>query len=348
MRVLLVSAKTNQSLGGIAIWTERYLKACEQQNISVELVNTCQIGKRAKQGNAKRSLVDEFFRTKKIFKELREKERLGCYDIAHINSSCGKFGIIRDFLIVRSIKKHKIKTIVHFHCDIPFWINGRISKFFLGKIVKKVDQILVLCNNSQIFLKEQFSVSSVKIPNFVDEKMCKKEPHVINPYINRVLFVGYIQPEKGIRELFEVAERFSNIEFYLAGEMHDDIKKWDKGENLHFLGRISQSEVIKQMDEADVFLFPTHSEGFSMSLAESMARGLPIITTNVGANKDMIEDRGGIVVEKGDVKAMIAAIMKLSDRNIRRNMSEWSKKKVIMEYTANKVIGLLYKIYNNC
>ena len=37
---------------------------------------------------------------------------------------------------------------------------------------------------------------------------------------------------------------------------------------------------------------------------------------------------------------MIAAIMKLSDRNIRRNMSEWSKKKVIMEYTANILIGI--------
>lgn len=348
MRVLLVSAKTNQSPGGIATWTERYMNVCVTKNISVDLVNTCQVGKRAKQGNARRNMFDEAIRTKNIFKTLKEKEKQGKYDVAHINSSCGKFGLIRDFLVIRSIKKNKIKTIVHFHCDIPFWIDNRISKNFLKKILGMADQVLVLCDNSQQYLEKNFGVNSIKVPNFVDEKICKKDSHIIRKNIKKVLFVGYVQPEKGIKELYEVAEKFQNVDFFLAGQVRDDVKQWKTEKNVHFLGCISQDEVIKQMDDSDLFLFPTHSEGFSMSLAESMARGLPIITTNVGANLDMLENKGGIVVEKGNVKAMIDAMDELADEKKRRYMSEWCKKKIISEYTTHRVMQLLYNIYIRC
>lgn len=45
-----------------------------------------------------------------------------------------------------------------------------------------------------------------------------------------------------------------------------------------------------------------------------MARGLPVITTDVGANKDMIEDNGGVIVPINDPNAIDVAIERLSDK----------------------------------
>ena len=101
------------------------------------------------------------------------------------------------------------------------------------------------------------------------------------------------------------------------------------------------------MDEADIFIFPTHSEGFSMALAEAMSRGLPAVATDVGANKDMLEDNGGVVVNVRDIDAMEKAITSISDGRSRYEMSCWSLKKVRDLYETNEVMKLFTKIYKD-
>ena len=83
--------------------------------------------------------------------------------------------------------------------------------------------------------------------------------------------------------------------------------------NVKLLGAIEQKDVQGLLDSADVFLFPTRSEGFSMALTEAMARGIPIITTRVGANLEMIEEYGGVGVSVGDVTGIVQAIEKLKN-----------------------------------
>lgn len=52
---------------------------------------------------------------------------------------------------------------------------------------------------------------------------------------------------------------------------------------------MKQERVKNLLDQAGVFVFPSHSEGFVNALLEATARGVPIITTPVRANADMIE-----------------------------------------------------------
>lgn len=107
-RVLLYSALPEKVQGGIATWTNTYLQECEEHNISCDLVNCVAEGARADNPEAKLSIKDEFRRTVRIFKDLRNATRSE-YDVAHINTSCGPMGIIRDCMAVLYLKKKELK-----------------------------------------------------------------------------------------------------------------------------------------------------------------------------------------------------------------------------------------------
>lgn len=107
---------------------------------------------------------------------------------------------------------------------------------------------------------------------------------------------------------------------------------------------MSKEEVLKQLDTSDLFLFPSHTEGSSIALIESLGRGLPAIATDVGANADVLGGGCGIIVSKGDVDAMISAINLLEDANTRSEMSRKSIERVRKYYTnenINKIMSLL-------
>lgn len=84
-----------------------------------------------------------------------------------------------------------------------------------------------------------------------------------------------------------------------------------------------------------------------MSLTEAMAAGLPCIATDVGANKDMLEDKGGIIIPAGDGTAIIQALESMSDSTVRQKMSNWNIDKVKNEYTLEKVMYRIYNIYQD-
>lgn len=346
--VLLISPKSNNAKGGIAVWTETYLSHCEGVGIHCDLVNTMTIGERAKNLTAKRNFLDEYKRTRSIFKSLKQclKQNNIVYDFAHLNTSCGKFGLIRDYLIAKQLKKHNIPIILHFHCDIPFWVKTKVGTYFLKKLLAISYKRLVLCENSKIFLEKEFSSSSVKIPNFLDEKMIADKPKTINENIKKIFFVGRISVSKGVKEIFELASMFPEYDFELVGEMDEMIINLPRTDNVKFIGVVPHSDIIKYLDESDVFLFPSHTEGFSLALMESMARGVPAIATDVGANKDMLGDGCGIVVPCKNVTELAKALLDIKSFESRLDFSKNAMKKARNTFAVNRVMEFLNdKIY---
>ena len=349
MKLLLVSPKTEQSKGGIAVWTDAFLDNCSKYDIDYDLLNIATIGTRAKQGNSKRNFRDEFVRAKKIFQNLRIMLQSKSYDVAHINTSCGTFGLIRDYLTIRKIKKKQpfCKTILHFHCDIQVQCSSKISLLFLSEILKVADECLVLNKLNQDFLCNCYGVLSQVVPNFIDEAMVRKSEKTISPQIKEALFVGYVRPEKGIRELYEVAKEFPQITFRLIGEVHGEVMTWQKPNNVVLCGKKNHADILSEMDHADVFVFLSHSEGFSIALLEAMARGLPCVATDVGANYEMIENRGGRIVNVGDVSTAVTYLRNMDPQKTREAMAQWNLQKVKGYYTSDISMKCLKQTYSN-
>lgn len=344
MKVLLVSVKSEKSKGGVSVWTKQYLAGCEAIGTQCDIVNTEAVGKIAVNVTAKRNIKDEFIRTRRINKELNSRLKQKDYDVAHLNTNIGFFGIIRDYYVARNIVRHKIPLVVHFHCDIPYWVRNPLIKTYLRRLLKISKVNFVLCKNSKQYLKQEFNQDSVFIPNFVNERLILDHKSV-NPEIKKVCFIGRVSEAKGAKEILEVAQKFPDIQFMLVGEVSDEVQSWIKPNNIELLGILSHDKAMEILDESDLFLFPSHTEGFSLALAESMARGVPAIATDVGANSNMIEDRGGVIVSVVDTEAMIDALNKMQEPILRQEMSNWCINKVRENYTVNQVMRTITQLY---
>ena len=111
------------------------------------------------------------------------------------------------------------------------------------------------------------------------------------------------------------------------------------------VGKKKHDDVKRYMDDADAFIFPSYTEGFSNALLEAMYSGLPVIASDVGANRDMIEDKGGIIVPVKNVEKIAEALDFFSAAEIRRKMSGWNINKVERSYSKERVMGKIVDIY---
>ena len=142
-----------------------------------------------------------------------------------------------------------------------------------------------------------------------------------------------------------MAKDMPHITFNLIGPIEEEIKKCQKSDNVVLRGEILHENIAEELEKADVFLFPSYTEGFSMALLEAMNIGLPVIATDVGANSDMIENKGGILVSSQNSQQIVEAINALNPESIRERMSNWNQQKVKKYYTIDKVMKRLDDIY---
>lgn len=344
MKVILVSPLPPPA-SGIATWTKMYQAYCENCDVDPIVVNTALVGNRTDTFTARFSIKDEFIRTIKIIRSFGSACFHASDAIIHINSSCSPFGILRDYLCML-IAGRKRDIVLHCHCNVEDQLRGsRLGHIIFGLAAKRAAHIFVLNQSSKRYIDDRWAIGSEIIPNFVQDELIVSDKHIEHERIQRVCFTGHVLPEKGIDEILAAADECSNIQFDIFGIISEKYREMPFPKNVHMHGSVEHDDVLKALDDTDVFLFPSYSEGFSMSLLEAMARGVPVIATDVGANRDMLENEGGIIIPTKDSGAIINAIKHLEDINIRRRMSEWNVHKVRDKYSVMNVMNSIKKMY---
>ena len=82
------------------------------------------------------------------------------------------------------------------------------------------------------------------------------------------------------------------------------------GDNLSYVGRLSQPEVSALLTQSDVFCLPSRSEGFATCLLEAGACGTPAISTDVGGAREVMPNSSyGIILESSSVDEIVAALL---------------------------------------
>jgi glycosyltransferase involved in cell wall biosynthesis len=94
-------------------------------------------------------------------------------------------------------------------------------------------------------------------------------------------------------------------------------------------------DIPEQLSQMDLFIFAAKpDEGFGIALAEAMAAGVPIVATNVGACREVLQDgRCGLLVKTGDPQALADGIAQvLSDRQTAQERAKLAKERALTDF----------------
>jgi glycosyltransferase involved in cell wall biosynthesis len=132
----------------------------------------------------------------------------------------------------------------------------------------------------------------------------------------RAIFVGGDWVRKGLPTVLDAVAQTSDVHLTVVGEGPGTIgpkavERMGIAARVAFLGW--QDEVTAHLRDADVFVFPSQYETFGLAAFEAAAAGLAVIATPVGAIPELVIDgETGILVPKGDSRAIAAAFERLS------------------------------------
>lgn len=346
MKIMLITQLPPPS-GGIATWSKAYLEYMNKKNgIEILCINCALEGKRAENFNTKRSLLTEIKRMWRIIKQIQRKKNEK-FDVVHLNSACSSLGIIRDWICTLIIgKKHPI--VFHCHCTVNDQLrNNPLSIAIFKQIAHRVTKVVVLNDISKEWVKETTGVDAVILPNFISSATVVEEKQKKTEQIEEVFFAGHLLYSKGVQEMAAIARENSNVHFTLAGVYQDDVRELFQLENVTLLGDVEHQRVMQALDNSDLFLFLSHTEGFSISLLEAMARGVPVLASDVGANKEMICDKGGLIVpakNENEAKMRFEEMRGKSSKELEA-ISKWEINRVLNYYTPEMVLENLFNIY---
>lgn len=145
-------------------------------------------------------------------------------------------------------------------------------------------------------------------------------------YPQIAVFTGRLSWEKGVDVLLRAWERVHehrpDAHLLILGEgvphrnVEPELRALQRSlgleEVVHFLGHVSN--VGEYLLAADISVLPTRSEGLSLALIEAMSAGTAIVTTNIPANLDIVEDGvSGLLVDPDDAEGLAAALTRIFD-----------------------------------
>ena len=168
--------------------------------------------------------------------------------------------------------------------------------------------------------------------------------------------VGRLVAEKGFPELFEAMSRLGP-DFRLVAIGPDDPEKADAlprdmiaraGEaGVSFLGM--RTDVDELYSAMDIFVLPSHREGFPRAAMEAAAMGLPIVATDIRGCRQVVDEGvNGLLVPVLHPVELAAAIQRLGeDETTRRSMGQASRQIAQERFDERRVVEVVMESYRN-
>ena len=128
----------------------------------------------------------------------------------------------------------------------------------------------------------------------------------------KVLYVGGLSQRKGLSymlEAFQNMEDKISFSYIGSGNATDLIKSTFPKAN--YLGTMAHEEVLKQMKNHDVLIFPTLFEGFGMVISEAMSQGMVVIASNHTALPDIADEISSVCIPIRDAKIIESTLQRL-------------------------------------
>lgn len=256
----------------------------------------------------------------------------------------------------------------------PYFISAwgtDVMKFPEGNFIKQQVLKSNFKNAALLFatsyaLKEYVSkITSKKvevIPFGVDVELFKPRPEQKSNA--NAIVIGCIKSLEKIYSIDVVIQAFVviikkfpdlNLKLLIVGEgsekknLEDLCRTHGVAANVTFAGKVPPPEVVKYLNETDIFINVSHYESFGVSVIEAMACEKPVVVTNVGGLKEIVSGgEDGLLVPVNDVDATASALEKLiRDKELRLKMGKKGRLKVLEKYNWSENLESMSAIYAN-
>jgi glycosyltransferase involved in cell wall biosynthesis len=262
-------------------------------------------------------------------------------DLVHTSPDFGPYLLPKNSPIVLTFHNFYLdKELMDYASAAQKVFYKTILSFCIEKSLKKASVLTAVSRFSADLVKQHFSFKQnlLVINNGVDHHKFKPfNNHRINDRV-KILFAGNPTKRKGAHFLKYIAEALEDIaEVVVTKGLRNDKKKL-KG--IKFIERLPYQDMPKLYNDCDILLFPTFREGFGLVVAEAMACGLPVVTSNKSTMPELIHHgKGGFLTDFGDVDSMIY-YLKLLIKNpvLRAEMGEYNRLRILDKYTEARMI----------
>jgi glycosyltransferase involved in cell wall biosynthesis len=362
---ILLLAPISASQGGIANWTKLLLNNSTGERVEYKTIDTSVhhriLGGKPSVVDRIGDLRDSFLRGTKLLANLLMYKP----GIVYLTCAPSVGFAFRDAPQILLSKLLGFKVVIHLRGGNleGFWGGGFLRKLLANYGSKAADYIFVMTRDCERLARQKFGNDKVVyIPNYIDINSANEAgnnvPREINKDTFNIIHVGFQCREKGTFEIIEAAKGLPDkVNILLIGvvseenrkAIEDAIQKNGVRNSVQLLGTRHKPQLWGYYKNADLFLFPTYSEGFPNVIMEAMLFGLPILATDVGNIAEITDVKGerpaAILLENADppdpieiadkIRKLIATI------ELRRQLSENGLERVKKYYSLKVVIPQL-------
>lgn len=280
----------------------------------------------------------------------------GNYKIAHLHTAeRGSFW--RKRFLMKTYHKFGIKVVMHHHAAEFEDFYSKCTDAQKEKVkdaLAEADVNIVLSERLVPMIKDKQPEAKVEVLyNAVNTY--DKNPYSLDA--RNVLFMGRLGVRKGTFDLIEAIKRLdkeipADVQFYLCGDMGENevrakVKEYAIEHRIVHVGWIDGAQKREYMSKSMINCLPSYNEGLPMTILETMAAGIPNISTNIASIPEVIHDgENGFLIVPGDIETLVDRLRKLiNSAELRSRFSNAGYDLVSNNFSIESNIEKLKKIY---
>lgn len=168
-----------------------------------------------------------------------------------------------------------------------------------------------------------------------------------------LLFVGTVEPRKNLQRLISAwrsipADQRQGVRLVVVGaagwRVASLLGQLTQEDAIDFKGFVGDEELAQLMRGAMAFVYPSLYEGFGLPVVEAMALGIPVLTSNVGATREVAEGAAVLVDPKSDQSIRAGLVRLLGDKGLRKKLAFLGKERAATfswERTARETLAAI-------
>jgi glycosyltransferase involved in cell wall biosynthesis len=274
----------------------------------------------------------------------------GEWDIVHTIPDLGNFGDVPRIRSVVTFHGFSFDSFSLRHASLiqRLFYRGLLESY-VKRAMRRSDVVTAVSKFTAGLVQEYFGVMPRVIENGVDcQRFAPSNKGRENAKL-RVLFSGNPSRHKGWSILERLAvELEDTCEFICASGLRANEGEQVTGA-VRCLGRVNYQDMPSLYQSADLLLLPTLREGMSLSTLEAMACGLPVLTTNLASQPELIDHGlGGYTLDYNDLSGFARCLRALAgEPTLRYDMGEHNRHKVLEKYTLKRMVTSYRQVFES-